>query len=353
MAETFEDLRPLLFSIAYRMLGSVSEAEDVVQEAFLRYHRALPSRRRDRVAQGLPVGGDDPACIDQLRSARVRSESYVGEWLPEPLLTDGPPATPPGTPRTPTRSRWRSCSCSSGSRRWSAPSSCCTTSSATATTRSPASSARARTTAVSSRCGPGGTSTSRSRGSRRRGGSARSWPGGSSAPSRTVTWTGWSSCSPPTSSSTATAAARARRGANPIVGRDRVAGCCSASAADSASSVSPCGAPRSTASPARLFLDPAGRLMHVMTSTSPTGGADRPVGHQPRQAAPPRPARRRARDAARPRGRAPGQRSPAKRGMTARRGGFAGPDSASYQKGLEHPDAVILEVPAEARRLGG
>ena len=89
MAETFEDLRPLLFSIAYRMLGSVAEAEDIVQEAFLRYHRALlehdaeiesPKAYLSAVATRL--------AIDHLRSARVRKESYVGEWLPEPLLTD-------------------------------------------------------------------------------------------------------------------------------------------------------------------------------------------------------------------------------------------------------------------------
>jgi RNA polymerase sigma-70 factor, ECF subfamily len=87
-AESFEELRPTLFSIAYRMLGSVSEAEDVVQEAFLRQERAL--RRGDEI--------DSPRAylsavvtrlsIDQLRSARARREVYVGEWLPEPVLTD-------------------------------------------------------------------------------------------------------------------------------------------------------------------------------------------------------------------------------------------------------------------------
>src|ERR671939_430017 len=84
----YEELRPLLFSIAYRMLGSVSEAEDVVQDAFVRYQGAL--------AGGADVGSPKAylsavvtrLAIDQLRSARVRRESYVGEWLPEPLLTD-------------------------------------------------------------------------------------------------------------------------------------------------------------------------------------------------------------------------------------------------------------------------
>jgi len=89
LAETFEDLRPLLFSIAYRMLGSVAEAEDIVQDTFLRYQRALveqdaqidsPKAYLSAVATRLS--------IDHLRSARARKESYIGEWLPEPLLTD-------------------------------------------------------------------------------------------------------------------------------------------------------------------------------------------------------------------------------------------------------------------------
>jgi RNA polymerase sigma-70 factor, ECF subfamily len=88
LAEAYEDLRPLLFSIAYRMLGSVAEAEDIVQEAFVHYQRALehdadvdsPKAYLSAIATRL--------AIDHLRSARVRRETYVGEWLPEPLLTD-------------------------------------------------------------------------------------------------------------------------------------------------------------------------------------------------------------------------------------------------------------------------
>lgn len=79
--------RPLLFSIAYRMLGSVAEAEDIVQEAFLRLHRA----RAEGVAIDAPrawlASVATRLAIDHLRSARVRRETYVGEWLPEPVLT--------------------------------------------------------------------------------------------------------------------------------------------------------------------------------------------------------------------------------------------------------------------------
>ena len=80
------ELRPLLFSIAYRMIGSVSEAEDIVQEAFLRYHRAQPAEVENPKAYLSAV--TTRLAIDHLRSARVRREEYVGPWLPEPLLTD-------------------------------------------------------------------------------------------------------------------------------------------------------------------------------------------------------------------------------------------------------------------------
>ncbi|HYK30207.1 MAG TPA: RNA polymerase sigma-70 factor [Streptosporangiaceae bacterium] len=88
----YQDLRPLLFSIAYRMLGSVSEAEDVVQEAFLRYHRASGGGQHVPESPKAYLSAvTTRLCIDQLRSARVRRESYVGEWLPEPLLTGPEP----------------------------------------------------------------------------------------------------------------------------------------------------------------------------------------------------------------------------------------------------------------------
>src|SRR6478672_11142109 len=88
VAEAYADLRPLLFSIAYRMLGSVAEAEDIVQEAFLRYQRALEGSASIESPKAYLSAVVTRLAIDQLRSARIRKETYVGEWLPEPLLTD-------------------------------------------------------------------------------------------------------------------------------------------------------------------------------------------------------------------------------------------------------------------------
>jgi RNA polymerase sigma-70 factor, ECF subfamily len=79
--EEFEELRPLLFSLSYRLLGSVAEAEDTVQEAWLRYE-TTPTRPRSPKAFLSAVV--TRISIDVLRSARVRREEYVGEWLPEP-----------------------------------------------------------------------------------------------------------------------------------------------------------------------------------------------------------------------------------------------------------------------------
>jgi len=84
-AEEFEDLRGLLFSIAYRILGSVAEAEDAVQEAWLRFE-ATPTEPTSTKAFLSAVV--TRISIDVLRSARVRREAYVGQWLPEPLLDD-------------------------------------------------------------------------------------------------------------------------------------------------------------------------------------------------------------------------------------------------------------------------
>jgi len=84
-AEEFEQLRPLLFSIAYRVLGSVSEAEDAVQETWLRY-AAFPGQPAS--AKAFLSAVVTRVSIDVLRSARVRREEYTGTWFPEPLLTD-------------------------------------------------------------------------------------------------------------------------------------------------------------------------------------------------------------------------------------------------------------------------
>jgi RNA polymerase sigma-70 factor (TIGR02957 family) len=84
--EAVEQLRPRAFAIAYRMLGSVSEAEDVVQEALLRLHRAEAAGERIESPRAYLSTVVTRLAIDQLRSARVRRETYVGEWLPEPLL---------------------------------------------------------------------------------------------------------------------------------------------------------------------------------------------------------------------------------------------------------------------------
>ena len=83
----YQRYRPLMFSIAYRMLGSVSEAEDVLQEAFLRYHRAESAGTGIESPKAFLSAVTTRLCIDELRSARARREAYPGEWLPEPLLT--------------------------------------------------------------------------------------------------------------------------------------------------------------------------------------------------------------------------------------------------------------------------
>ena len=92
-ADAYEELRPRAFAIAYRMLGSVSEAEDVVQEAFLRLYRAEQEGERIESPRAYVATVVTRLAIDELRSARARRETYVGEWLPEPLVAD-PEADP-------------------------------------------------------------------------------------------------------------------------------------------------------------------------------------------------------------------------------------------------------------------
>jgi RNA polymerase sigma-70 factor (ECF subfamily) len=81
-----DELRSLSFSIAYRMLGAVQDAEDVVQEAMLRFHQ---QRGEIESPQAFVTTVTTRLAIDELRSARKRRERYTGDWLPEPILTDG------------------------------------------------------------------------------------------------------------------------------------------------------------------------------------------------------------------------------------------------------------------------
>jgi len=89
--EPYTELRPLMFSIAYRMLGSASEAEDIVQEAFLRFHRETSAGTDVEQPKAYLSTVTTRLSIDHLRSARVRRERYVGTWLPEPLVTETEP----------------------------------------------------------------------------------------------------------------------------------------------------------------------------------------------------------------------------------------------------------------------
>jgi len=87
--QLLDELRPVSFGIAYRMLGSVSEAEDVVQEALLRVHQTLESGERIASPRAFVATVTTRLAINELRSARARREQYVGEWLPEPIVTGG------------------------------------------------------------------------------------------------------------------------------------------------------------------------------------------------------------------------------------------------------------------------
>ena len=92
--ELLEELRPQAFAIAYRMLGSVTEAEDLVQEGLLRLHRAMEGGEEIENPRAYLATVITRLGIDELRSARSRRETYVGEWLPEPILTAGTPGAP-------------------------------------------------------------------------------------------------------------------------------------------------------------------------------------------------------------------------------------------------------------------
>jgi len=85
----FEQYRPLLFSIAYRMLGQAMDAEDVVQETFLRWQR-VDDETEVQSPKAYLSATVTRLCIDQLKSARAQREDYIGPWLPEPILTENP-----------------------------------------------------------------------------------------------------------------------------------------------------------------------------------------------------------------------------------------------------------------------
>ena len=94
-ADLYGELRPRAFAIAYRMLGSVSEAEDMVQEAFLRMHQTLERGEEIASPRAFVATLVTRLAIDELRSARARRERYVGEWLPEPLVGRASPDPTP------------------------------------------------------------------------------------------------------------------------------------------------------------------------------------------------------------------------------------------------------------------
>lgn len=91
--QQFEAYRPLMFSIAYRMMGTITEAEDILQEAFLRYQGA--SRTEIVSLKAFLSTIVTRLCLNRLESARMQRETYIGPWLPEPLLTEDEAEEPP------------------------------------------------------------------------------------------------------------------------------------------------------------------------------------------------------------------------------------------------------------------
>lgn len=85
-AESFNPLRPTLMRVAYRMLGSVADAEDVIQEAFIRWMRT--DRAEVRTPEAFLRSTVTRLCLDQLKSARHQRETYVGPWLPDPVVEE-------------------------------------------------------------------------------------------------------------------------------------------------------------------------------------------------------------------------------------------------------------------------
>jgi RNA polymerase sigma-70 factor (ECF subfamily) len=94
--DPFEEYRSLLFAIAYRMLGSAMEAEDIVQEAYLRYQATPPESIR--TLKSFLTTIVHHLCLDHLKSAQVQRENYVGPWLPEPIVTSASDGASPLSP---------------------------------------------------------------------------------------------------------------------------------------------------------------------------------------------------------------------------------------------------------------
>ena len=261
-AGVYADLRPLMFSIAYRMLGSVTEAEDIVQEAFLRYHRVVAENGPPDSPKAYLSAVTTRLCIDQLRSARARRLSYVGDWLPEPLLTGPAPLTEPAPDPAALAEQADSLSMAfllllerlSPVER------------AVFLLHDVFSYDYAETADIvgrsvsrpeaSSRTGPGSTSRRTSRGSRPRPSAGTSWRRGSSARSGVVTWTAWSASSPKTSSCPATTPGCRPRGCGRSSVAATSAGCSPRSVSNCRRRARPWTRCRSTASQVRWRARP-------------------------------------------------------------------------------------------------
>src|SRR5579871_3621885 len=136
----FTEARPMLLSLAYRMLGTRADAEDVVQEAFLRWQAAEASEIASPRAYLATITAR--LALDHLKSARVKRETYVGTWLPEPLVNHPSPEKL----SSPSLSLWHSCTCSKACLRRNARPSCCTIFSTPITAKLPGRSIRPKRT---------------------------------------------------------------------------------------------------------------------------------------------------------------------------------------------------------------
>ena len=223
-SELLDDLRPRAFAIAYRMLGSVSEAEDIVQEALVASTRRSSAARRS--PHPAPTSGRSRRGWRSTSSARRgpagRATSASGFRSRSPRARR---TTRPLAPRRPTPCRSPFSFCSSRSLPSSAPRCCYTTSSTTATTRSRRSSGRARATPASSPPAPAGTSWRAGPGSSRRPSFESASPTASSLPPRTASSRRSRLCSPRTSSCTAMGAGSLPRSSVPPLAGSRSSRC--------------------------------------------------------------------------------------------------------------------------------